>query len=112
MTRRTFAAAVAAFFAVPLSLITERRAYGLMTVDRWHRLGMREAGAQVLLDGRNVTSDCFAFNDREGWVDVFERNADGRHYLNANRTGAASARLRGRVAVVFVFEHGEKGTRL
>jgi hypothetical protein len=97
MTRRTFAAAVASM----LALLLPRGSYGLTTVDRWSALRMREQGARVLLDGDDITDDCVEFNDREGWARIFQRNAEGRHFLNDAKTGAASVRLRGRVEVTF-----------
>lgn len=102
MTRRRFAAAVASLVALVVAPRASSAApYGHMTVDRWHREGMRDRGARTLIDGRDITDECVAFDDRFGWADVLLRNPEGKHYLRPDRTGPAQARLHGRIEVVF-----------
>lgn len=44
----------------------------------------------VFYRGQDVTNDCcFADDTGEGMAELFLRNADGKHYLNQSRTGAA-----------------------
>ena len=100
MTRRTFTQAIAAWFAVPLAVIASKPGtYGLMTLDRWNREGMRDLGARVFLDGTEITNDCTQFDDREGWADVWLRNVEGRHYMRPDQSGAAQGRRYGRIVV-------------
>ena len=52
--------------------------------------------AVVLLDGVDVSCDCFACDDRAGFVDVFKRNVNGCHYVDSARPRqAARERLYG-----------------
>jgi len=32
----------------------------------------------VLLDGKDISSQCYAFDTEKGWVDVYETESDGK----------------------------------
>lgn len=55
--------------------------------------------ARCTLDGVDITSDCFAANEEEGWADCYARNAEGHFYLQGSEV--AKERRRGVVAIHF-----------
>ncbi len=74
--------------------------FGTVTVDGWiaHK---KRTGKElhVLVDGVDVTADCFRANDRKGYAFVHLRNANGRFYIGPD--GRAAKRiLRGTVRIV------------
>jgi hypothetical protein len=55
--------------------------------------------ARVRVNGIDVTRDCFAADDEQGFADCFERNEHGRHY--ARDGNVARQRLTGAVVIDF-----------
>lgn len=96
LTRRWFLAGLPLLAAVTT---TGSATVGHMTLIRWNCDGYRQRGCRVLLDGEDVTNDAFEFDDREGWVRVYQRNEDGRKFLDPLTRKAAQVRLRGRVTL-------------
>jgi hypothetical protein len=76
--------------------------YGVVDLDRWHALGLRQRGARVLLYGEDVTDRCFLFVDSpaESYAMLHKVNAEGRALLNDDRTGPAVERRHGRIQVM------------
>ncbi len=63
----------------------------------------REASvARCTLDGVDITADCYAADDDEGWADCFVRNAAGQHFVR----GGIVAKERRRGVVVLDFPKG------
>lgn len=52
----------------------------------------------VLLDGKDVSNSCFAFDTIEGWVDCFVRDKDGKLVVQ-NTFEVSEERLYGDVSV-------------
>jgi len=94
MTRRGFVQSLVACAAV---FGLKPSGYGRVDVHRWNQMGLRALGASVLVDGQDVTNDCYLFDDREGWAEVFLRDSAGR--LRADRSAAATRRIVGRITV-------------
>lgn len=57
--------------------------YGYVNVRRAQELGIH--GCTVFVNGVE-TKDCFAFNDEEGWADIYTRDRDGRILTFLNET--------------------------
>ncbi len=60
---------------------------GLMTVARADALRRDGVYFRALLDGRDVTSDCFVADDVRGYVGLHLRNAQGKHYAVPHACG-------------------------
>lgn len=63
--------------------------------------GSTKRTVRVLLDGEDVSNDCWQFDSEEGWVDLFERDpADPKKRKKVRINGkeqAASVRKYGKV---------------
>lgn len=70
--------------------------YGLVSVAA-HPRECKLARATV--NGLDVTRDCFAANDVEGWVDCFARNENGAHYVENG--SVKRERIYGQVVIDF-----------
>jgi hypothetical protein len=100
MNRRRFIQAAAATFAaigVPLRAAAPS-SYGYVDVsiaraNGWHP-------ATVLLDGDDVSNDCFALDDRSGFVKLFKRNAHGKPYFDYENRAVATAQRFGKVTFI------------
>ncbi len=55
--------------------------------------------ARCTLDGVDITADCYAADEEEGWADCYLRNADGQHFIRCGMV--ASERRRGVVVIDF-----------
>lgn len=88
-----YASAVAAAF-------TSKRHFGLMTVRRWDRLGLRRQNARVFVNGEDVTDDCVEFHDLAGWADVWVRDGQGHFVWNPMTKNVRRRRLHGAIHVV------------
>lgn len=96
MNRRTMLAALASLPAALGAVVTGRRLYGEMDVERWTRLGFR-GKKRVLCDGKDITMDCYWFDDRIGAADVIRKDAEGNYF--PERYGVAKQRIYGRIEV-------------
>ncbi len=45
------------------------------------RQDKQHIGWKCILDGVDISRDCFAADDAEGWADCYVRNADGQKFL-------------------------------
>jgi hypothetical protein len=63
--------------AAALGKSIEPSHYGEMTVDRWDAEGHRAAGRRVYCDGKDITNDCFWFDDTVGEAKSWKRDHDG-----------------------------------
>jgi hypothetical protein len=99
MTRRTLLHMVSATIAALVAGVRVQRGCGLMTVERWRREGYFARRARVLLDGADITDECFEFHDRECWARLFVRDGAGRIQLNADHDGPAQQRVAGRITI-------------
>ena len=90
MNRRSFLGSCSALMAWMLGRGSSH--YGYVSVDHWPQ-------STVLLDGVDVSRDCYACDDQQGIVWLYERNANGAHFID--RSGhIASLQKRGRVVVM------------
>jgi hypothetical protein len=96
MDRRTLLARLLAGLGVAVTSLLPRTAYGYVDVERAQARGWWPA--RVYLDGVDVSNDCAALDDREGWVELMERDARGRHFIRAGQI--AKARRAGVVAFI------------
>jgi len=65
--------------------------------DGWSRYAVQN----VLLDGEDVTKDCFEADDEEGYVLLYLEDEDGRRLRRPNGSGVAQERRAGRVEIVW-----------
>ena len=70
----------------------------MIVTVRGSRKQMRKAMQyRAILNGKDVTDDCFFADDRGGRVRVFARDSSDRFYILANRNEPAWAERRGKV---------------
>jgi hypothetical protein len=55
--------------------------------------------ARCTLDGVDITTDCFAADEEEGWADCYCRNDEGQHFLRGGMV--AWERRHGKVMITF-----------
>ena len=53
---------------------------------------------RVTVDGRDVSSDCFAFDERAGWAELYARNDKGEFWIYGD--GLMTSRVFGKVKAV------------
>jgi len=80
MTRRTFMGAIAAVAAALGLKATDDGKYGYIHVDQAYARGLGHS--TVLLDGVDVSKECFACDDKAGIVWMYQRDSSGRLYLD------------------------------
>jgi hypothetical protein len=97
MTRRAFVGMVAGTVA----LASAPAGYGAVTLDRWEADGFRKRRARTLLNGHDITAECFYFDDRRRVAKCYQRNAEGAFYLDPRTNQPAIEILRGHIEVVF-----------
>ena len=93
MTRRTFMGAIAAI-AAALGMKSDET-YGYIHVDEAIAQGLGHS--TVLLDGVDVSKQCFACDDRAGMVWLYKRK-DGHNYIENGKI--AEEIRRGRVQFI------------
>jgi hypothetical protein len=73
--------------------------YGAVDVERvraWRREGR---SIKVLIDGADVTDDCYWADDEMGLVKVWKRDATGHAYRDKRTGEAAQTKLMGQVEI-------------
>lgn len=61
------------------------RTYGLMTVVRYWQFRASGVHLHIFVNGVDVTTDCAAADDRQGWAVLYQR--DRRGAIRADRDG-------------------------
>jgi len=62
---------------------------------------------RIFYHGKEITNDCFAADDEEGWADVYLLNDKGDFYAEWDENGEGNAvtdRLHGKIDIVAVRE--------
>ena len=96
MNRRTFMGAIAAV-AAALGLKSDEK-YGYIHIDDALHRGL--SASTVLLNGVDVSRQCYACDDRAGMVWLFKRNKDGQKYFDQTTGAVAKEVRRGRVQFI------------
>lgn len=89
-------AQVADFF--PAGMALDLRARTSTPPDLYRDFILRSKIVRVTVDGQDVSSDCFAFDERAGWAELYARNERGEFWTYSD--GLMTCRVFGKVQAI------------